>query len=91
MFGHPGEVIQGGKAEELPRRVQAGRGGPGWYKNKEARQEKADEEEVLACRIRAIHTDSRGSYGALRITRKLRDQGNMVNRKGSRGSVRSSG
>lgn len=51
MFRHPGEVIQGGKAEELPHRIQA------------------------------IHTDSRGAYGALRITRKLRDQGHVVNRK----------
>lgn len=52
-----------------------------WHQNKEARQEKADEEEGLACRIREIHTDSRGAYGALRITRTLRDQGHVVNRK----------
>ncbi|MFF8713926.1 IS3 family transposase [Streptomyces sp. NPDC015184] len=52
-----------------------------WHRNKEARQEKADAEEGLARRIRKIHTDSRGSCGALRITRKLRDQGHVVNRK----------
>lgn len=52
-----------------------------WHQNKEARQEKADEEEGLARRIREIHTESRGSYGALRITRRLRDQGHVVNRK----------
>ncbi|WP_405869903.1 IS3 family transposase [Streptomyces zaomyceticus] len=52
-----------------------------WHQNKEARQEKAGAEEDLARRIQAIHTDSRGSYGALRITRKLRDQGYVVNRK----------
>ncbi|WP_405898614.1 IS3 family transposase [Streptomyces sp. NBC_00727] len=52
-----------------------------WHQNKEARQEKADEEEGLARRIQEIHTDSRGAYGALRITRKLRDQGHVVNRK----------
>ncbi|MEU5220664.1 IS3 family transposase [Streptomyces sp. NPDC020807] len=32
-------------------------------------------------RIQAIHTDSGGAYGALRITRKIRDQGHVVNRK----------
>jgi transposase InsO family protein len=52
-----------------------------WHQNREARQEKADAEEDPARRIRAIHTDSRGAYGALRITRKLRDQGHVVNRK----------
>ncbi|WP_314618165.1 IS3 family transposase [Streptomyces sp. DSM 40976] len=52
-----------------------------WHQYKEARQEKAEEEEGLAHRIREIHTDSRGAYGALRITRKLRDQGHVVNRK----------
>ncbi|WP_153183300.1 transposase [Streptomyces sp. E5N91] len=31
MFHHPGEAIQGGKAEEPPRGVQAGRGGPGAF------------------------------------------------------------
>lgn len=52
-----------------------------WHRNKEARQERADEEAGPARRIREIHTDSRGAYGALRITRKLRDQGHVVNRK----------
>jgi transposase InsO family protein len=52
-----------------------------WHANKETRQEKAEEEEDLARRIRDIHIDSRGAYGALRITRKLRDQGHVVNRK----------
>lgn len=52
-----------------------------WHHNKEARQEKADAEEGLARRIRAIHTDSRGAYGARRITQKLRGQGHVVNRK----------
>ncbi|MFK0288443.1 IS3 family transposase [Streptomyces sp. NPDC090499] len=52
-----------------------------WHQNREARQEKADAEEVLAGSIRAIHTDSRGAYGARRITQALRNQGNPVNRK----------
>ncbi|WNI20062.1 IS3 family transposase [Actinacidiphila sp. ITFR-21] len=51
------------------------------YGRQLARQEKAGEEEVLVGRIREIHTDSPGAYGALRITRKLRDQGHVVNRK----------
>jgi hypothetical protein len=34
-----------------------------WHQNKQARQEKAGEEEVLVRRIREIHTDSRGAYG----------------------------
>jgi transposase InsO family protein len=49
-----------------------------WHKNKETRQQRVDEEEELA---RQIHTDSRGAYGALRITRALRVQGHVVNRK----------
>ncbi|MFJ5305655.1 IS3 family transposase [Streptomyces sp. NPDC088350] len=52
-----------------------------WHKNKETRQQRADEEEELARQIREIHTDSRGAYGALRITRSLRGQGHVVNRK----------
>jgi transposase InsO family protein len=51
-----------------------------WHHNREARREKADAEEDLARRIRAIHTDSRGAYGACRITQKLRSQGHAVNR-----------
>ncbi|MFE3169255.1 hypothetical protein [Streptomyces sp. NPDC059224] len=43
-----------------------------WYKNKEARQQRADAEEELVRRIRCIHTESGGAYGALRITRTLR-------------------
>ncbi|MEU8435968.1 transposase [Streptomyces sp. NPDC029216] len=34
-----------------------------WHQNKEARREKADEEEGLARRIREIHTDYRGPTG----------------------------
>ncbi|MFK0114232.1 IS3 family transposase [Streptomyces sp. NPDC091217] len=52
-----------------------------WHKNKEARQQRADQEEELVRRIRRIHTESRGAYGALRITRTLRQQGQVVNRK----------
>ena len=52
-----------------------------WHKNKETRQQRVDEEEELARQIREIHTDSRGAYGALRITRALRVQGHVVNRK----------
>ncbi|MFF7985744.1 IS3 family transposase [Streptomyces sp. NPDC007901] len=52
-----------------------------WHQNRGARQEKADAEEALACGIRAVHTDSRGAYGARRITQALRNQGNLVNRK----------
>ncbi|WP_353963016.1 IS3 family transposase [Streptomyces sp. NBC_00365] len=51
-----------------------------WHQNREARQEKADAEEDPARRIRAIHTDSRGAYGACRVTQKLRSQGHAVNR-----------
>ncbi|WP_405592961.1 IS3 family transposase [Streptomyces sp. NBC_01190] len=32
-------------------------------------------------RIREIHTDSRGAYGARRTTEKLRSLGRVVNRK----------
>jgi len=52
-----------------------------WHANKEARQEKADAEEDLARRIGDIHTGSRGAYGARRITRKLHQQGHVVNHK----------
>ncbi|MFD4556345.1 IS3 family transposase [Streptomyces sp. NPDC058469] len=52
-----------------------------WHKTKETRQQRVDEEEELARQIREIHTDSRGAYGALRITRVLRVQGHVVNRK----------
>ncbi|MCX2928636.1 IS3 family transposase, partial [Streptomyces sp. NEAU-W12] len=52
-----------------------------WRRNKETRQDKAGAEEELARRIREIHTASRGAYGARRITRKLRDQDQVVNRK----------
>ncbi|MEU3098587.1 IS3 family transposase [Streptomyces sp. NPDC006967] len=52
-----------------------------WHKNAEAREEKAGIEEELAHRIREIHTDSMGAYGALRITRELRRRGHVVNRK----------
>ncbi|MFD3824817.1 IS3 family transposase [Streptomyces sp. NPDC058625] len=52
-----------------------------WHGDKEARQEKADAQEDLARRIRENHTDSRGAYGARRITQKLRRQGRVVNRK----------
>ncbi|WP_121717494.1 IS3 family transposase [Streptomyces sp. E5N91] len=52
-----------------------------WHKNKEVREEKAGVEEELAHRIREIHTDSKGAYGALRITRELRRRGQVVNRK----------
>lgn len=51
-----------------------------WHRNKGGRQERTDAEEDPARCIREIHTDSRGSCGALRITRKLRDQGHVVNR-----------
>jgi len=52
-----------------------------WHKNKETRQQRVDKDEELALQIREIHTDSRGAYGALRITRALRVQGHVVNRK----------
>ncbi|WP_262064425.1 IS3 family transposase [Streptomyces sp. STR69] len=52
-----------------------------WHKNKETRQQRVDEEEGMWRQIREIHTDSRGAYGALRITRALRVQGHVVNRK----------
>jgi putative transposase len=52
-----------------------------WHKNKETRQQRVDKEEELARQIRGLHTDSRGAYGALRITRALRVQGHVVNRK----------
>ncbi|MER5498234.1 MULTISPECIES: IS3 family transposase [unclassified Streptomyces] len=61
------------------------------YQNKEARQVEADAEEGPARRIREIHTDSRGSCGALRITRKLRYQGHVVNRKHVARIMRESG
>jgi hypothetical protein len=46
-----------------------------WHQNEEERQEKSDAEAGLARRIRAIHTDSRGAYGARRITQNYEARG----------------
>ncbi|WP_370270830.1 IS3 family transposase [Streptomyces sp. V4I8] len=51
-----------------------------YYKGREARAARAEREqadEVLAGKIRTIHTDSGGTYGAPRITAELRDTHGM--------------
>jgi transposase InsO family protein len=52
-----------------------------WVASAEKRAARTAADEQLATRIRAAHTDSRGTYGAPRITAELREGGLQVNRK----------
>jgi transposase InsO family protein len=52
-----------------------------WLAASPARAAKAESDARLAERIRAVHTDSDGTYGAPRVTAELRDAGLLVNHK----------
>jgi len=52
-----------------------------WVKSAPGRAARAAADAGLAARIRQVHTDSAGTYGAPRITAELRDAGLHVNRK----------
>lgn len=52
-----------------------------WLAAAPAREAKAASDARLATRIRAVHTESDGTYGAPRITAELRDAGLTVNHK----------
>jgi len=52
-----------------------------WRNRGEARDERLRKEDALRCRIRVIHGESRRTYGRIRITRELRDQGFILNEK----------
>ena len=52
-----------------------------WRAAAPARDVRASADEELAARIRAIHDDSDGTYGAPRVTAELRDAGIEVNHK----------
>ena len=52
-----------------------------WRGTAEERAERLAGERALAARIRAVHRDSAGTYGAPRITAELKDSGTPVNHK----------
>jgi hypothetical protein len=52
-----------------------------WRRTAAARAARQTADAKLATRIRAVHRDSDGTYGVLRITAELRDRGEVVNRK----------
>lgn len=52
-----------------------------WRASAPARAARAHSDQELAARIRAIHADSDGTYGAPRVTAELRDAGIEVNHK----------
>ena len=52
-----------------------------WLKTTPDRRARAAADEELAVRIRAVHTDSAGTYGAPRVTAELREAGEPVNHK----------
>ncbi|KAF0957178.1 IS3 family transposase ISRhosp5 [Rhodococcus sp. T7] len=59
-----------------------------WRSAAPARAERARADEELAERIRVIHADSDGTYGAPRVTAELRGAGIEVNHKGRTGDAR---
>lgn len=52
-----------------------------WVSTATDRAARAAADAELAERIRAVHTDSQGTYGAPRITAELRDGGQLINHK----------
>ncbi len=52
-----------------------------WLKTTPDREARAAADEELAVRIRAVHTESAGAYGAPRVTAELREAGEPVNHK----------
>lgn len=52
-----------------------------WRRTAAARAARQVAEAELAARIRTVHQESDGTYGAPRITAELRDQGERINRK----------
>lgn len=45
------------------------------------RARRSDQDRGMVARIRAVHAASRGTYGSPRVTRQLRNQGLVINRK----------
>jgi transposase InsO family protein len=62
-----------------------------WLSSAPERAERAAADRVLAARIRAVHADSHGTYGAPRITAELREAGEPVNHKRVARVMRESG
>jgi transposase InsO family protein len=52
-----------------------------WREGAEARLARERADQVLAERIRAVHTESNGAYGSPRVTAELRESGVAVNEK----------
>ncbi|PNG16121.1 IS3 family transposase, partial [Streptomyces sp. 13K301] len=52
-----------------------------WRRTAAARAARRSAEAGLAARIRRVHLDSDGTYGAPRITAELRDEGDRINHK----------
>ncbi|MFE9399957.1 IS3 family transposase [Streptomyces flavidovirens] len=52
-----------------------------WRRTAAARAARQTVEAGLAARIRKVHRESDGTYGAPRITAELRDQGEQINHK----------
>ncbi|MEU3100037.1 IS3 family transposase [Streptomyces sp. NPDC006967] len=52
-----------------------------WRRTAAARAARQTVEDGLVARIRKVHQDSDGTYGAPRITAELRDQGEQINHK----------
>ena len=52
-----------------------------WLAGRQARAARQRDDQLLADRIRQVHTDSGGAYGSPRVTAELRDAGVLVNEK----------
>lgn len=52
-----------------------------WVDTADERAKRQAADKVLAARIRAVHRDSQGTYGAPRITAELKEAGTVVNHK----------